>query len=123
MAWYKISNEGDNTLVTLSDAGACCGDAGTLQTCVIEDHDADADGVASITIDGTVYTFTTSADTALEVAAGIDAAMAEAGYLDTESYGTLVSGAADALYIAVTSTATLLRITTVGSVNVAFTCA
>jgi len=49
--------------------------------------------------------------------------MADAGYLDVEGYGTLVSGANTALYIAITSTATITQITTVADSDVAFTCA
>lgn len=126
MAWYLLNNpnanEGNNTLVALADAGACCDDAGTLTNCVIASHNASTGPVASITIDGTDYTFTTSADTGLEVEAGINAALEEAGYYDVAPYGTLVSGANTALYIRINSTATITRIVTVAGSNVAFTC-
>ena len=124
MAWFALNNplanEGNNTLVVIE--GGCCDGPGVLTTCVIASHNASTGPVASITIDGTDYTFTTSADTGLEVEAGINEAMADAGYLDVEGYGTLVSGANTALYIAITSTATITKITTVADSDVNFTC-
>jgi hypothetical protein len=124
MAWYAINNptanDGDNTLVVIE--GGCCEAPGTLTDCVIASHNASTGPVASINIDGTDYTFTTSADTGQEVEDGINEAMVAAGYFDEGSYGTLVSGANTALYIRITSTATITNITTVADADVNFTC-
>lgn len=128
MAWRLLNNpdanDGNNTLVVTADWGACCDDTDVATaTCVITGHDADSDPIASITINGTVYTFAAAAGTAIAAQTGINAALEAAGFLDVEENGTFVSGEDTAVYIAVTtSAAALTRVTTSGAVQVAFTC-
>ncbi len=126
MAWRLLnnpdSNNGNNTLVTIADWGACCEPAeDTLATCVITGHNATSNPLDTITIDAVDYDFPAAATAAL-LYSGIAAAMEEAGYFDVEGNGTLITGAASSLYIAVTTTATVTKLVTTGDSNVTFTC-
>lgn len=126
MAWRKLSNPdanaGNNTLVVLDDWGSCCESATETAMCIISSHNLSTTPIDTITIDGVDYDFA-AANTGLLLEAGINAAMEEAGYLDVDNYGTLVSGANTAAYIRITSTATITKLITTGDSNVNFTCA
>lgn len=126
MAWRSLNNptanNGNNTLVITDDQGACCADATAETVCVITSHDIESGPIDTITIDGTNYEFAAEADTGVKLQTGINAALEAAGYFDVDSNGTFITGDNDALYIAITSSATITKLITTAPANVTFTC-
>ena len=122
--WRKIvnptGNGGNNTLVAVQ--GGCCNETQDLSACVIASHNVASTPINRLVIGGNTYTFTTSADTALELETGINEALEAAGYIDAESYGTLVTGANTAVYVSVQIDGTITKLMTVGGADVNFTC-
>jgi len=122
MAYYKLNNptgNSDNTLKTHADIGICCEDSGTLQTFANTATNLTTSAVEKIEIDGVEYTFTTPATTLALLKAGVDEAMAAAGYQDIEKVGVVTSGSNAAAVVSITTTATLTKLVNAASANIA----
>lgn len=118
MAFYKrLNNENPNdVLAPVEGMNNCCGEAAAVVDVYSnEAHNAGSTPITGIVIDGTTYTFTTAADTAAELVAGVKEAFKAAGYLDLGNAGITTSGAASALVASIKTTATLTVFKTGGS--------
>lgn len=132
MAWRKLNNPDNsnpnNTLVALSDMGACCDQTeGTLKNCVVSAHNLTSSPIDTIVIGGVEYEFTQAATTAL-LQGGINSALIDANYIDVNDpdaprvVGTIVSGDASAAYISVIHAGTITKMITSGGSDVNFVC-
>jgi len=118
MAFYKRVNNGNpnDVLAPVEGMNNCCGEAAAvLDVYSNSAHNASTTPITGLVIDGTQYDFTTQADTAAELITGVKEAMAAAGYLDFDAAGVTTSGAATALVVTITTTATLTVFKTTGS--------
>lgn len=117
MAFYKRLNNGNpnDTIKVAAGMSGCCGASETVDEYSNEAHNATSTPITGIVIDGTIYTFTTAADTAAELIAGVREAFDAAGYFDMENAGITTSGAATALVATIKTTATLTVFKTGGS--------
>lgn len=126
MAYYLLNNptgNSDNTLKTHADIGICCGEAETVQVYSNTATNLSTSAVTKIVIDGTEYTFTTPASTLALLKAGVDEAMAAAGYQDLDSVGVATSGSATAAVVSITTTATLTKLVNAAAADIALTAA
>lgn len=118
MSFYKRLNNGNpnDVLAPVEGMNNCCGEAAAVVDVYSNTaHNASTTPITGIVIDGTTYNFTTQADTAAELIAGVKEAMASAGYIDMESAGVTTTGAATALVVTIKTTATLTVLKTTGS--------
>ena len=118
MSFYKRVNNGnpDDVLAPVEGMNNCCGEAAAVVDSYSNSaHNASTTPITGINIDGTAYTFTTQADTAAELIAGVKEAFAAAGYIDIEDMGITTTGAATALVATIKTTATLTVLTTTGA--------
>lgn len=123
MAWKKLHNtdqDSDNMFVMTANESGCCDGAQTMCEYTIDDVTVTSD-VASVTIDGTVYTFTTAADTAAEIKAGLAEALTAAGYVDVDGVGISVVADGAAFDVDVVTEATLTTLTKVNASTQTFT--
>lgn len=110
MAYYKkvdTTVSSDQMIQNLVGTAGCCDESVTEQTWSHTAKDLTSDTVTGINIDGTLYTFTTGADTEALLRAGINEAFLAAGYLDIRNAGVTVSGGDDAAVAVIKTTATL----------------
>lgn len=123
-AFRKLTPSGNssNTLKPLVDQGHCCGDSEkAVVTYANTANNIGSSALESIEIDGTLYPFTTPADTLAELEEGIYEAFEAAGYAEVFGVAVVVSGSASAAVATIKTTATLTKFVNAAASDVALT--
>ena len=122
-AFRSLSKPGlDSVIKPLSDQGHCCADPEkAIVTYANSAHNLGSTTLDSIVIDGTTYTFSTAASTAVLLAAGIREAFESAGYAEVFGSAVTVSGGDSAAVATIKTTATLTKFVDSGASDVALT--
>jgi len=124
MAYYKLTNPtgnaDDHLQVHLGTTG-CCGDAAALSTYTSTATNLSTSAVEKVVIDGTEYTFTVAADTLAKLKAGVEEALALAGYRDLKGVGVSTAGAVTTAQVVVVTTATMTKLINAAAADIAFT--
>lgn len=131
MAFRKLTPEtpstkvgGENLLRVHADQGFCCADSAVaIKSFSNTAHDLTVEGIASIEIDGTTYTFAATASTQADLKAAILKAFRDAFYSEVGGQAITITGAAAATVVTVKTTANLTQMTGASATAVAFTAA
>lgn len=121
--WYKkvdADSNSDDTFQNLIGRAGCCDESATELTythaSTINLGSNNITGLTGTGIGtGGTFTFTTAATTLATLYAGINEAMEDAGYVDVDGPGTIVSGSASAATVTIKTTATLTKLEGSGS--------